>query len=320
MKKSTIFPITVITAVFILALIPFLKPENHYENTLFQALQNGNTALAKDVINKIDNLNITDINGNTPLIIAAAKGYNNVAEILLSRGSNINHKNLEGHTALMEACENQQILTVPILLRYKPKIHSILDDGESSLAIAAGKKNPELLKLLLEYIDYSNTTSEYIINVHLAKAIDSAAYSGDIEALKIIFSSLGKHSISLSQAFTAMNTAEENGHPEIVEFIMDNSSKLNFLDRSAISALMVEIAKKNYPKLLKDLIDEKANVNYQNPSGLPPLIAAANNGMTENIRILLEAGADKTLRCQHNLTARDHAILNNHNEAAEMLK
>ncbi len=319
MKKSSIFLGIVITVIISLVIIPFLKPKNYYENILFQALQTNNPAIARNVIKKIEDPNLTDVNGNTPLTLAAAKGYGDIVELLMFKGSDINHKNLSGHTPLMEACENQQLETAAILLRYNPKLQSILDDGESSLAIAASKKNPELLKLLLNYIDYSNSSSEHIISIHLDKAIDSAAATGDVEALNIIFSSLGKHTISLGEAFKAINTAQENGHIEIVEFFSDNCNKLNFLDKSAISALMVEIAKKDYAKLLNALIDKNANVDYKNPSGITPLMAAASKGMMENVKILLKAGADKHLRCKNNLTAKDYAILNNYPEIAEIL-
>jgi ankyrin repeat protein len=52
------------------------------------------------------NVNLTDAQGNTPLIEASRFGHDDVVRVLIERGANLNAKNKEGQTALMLAVKN----------------------------------------------------------------------------------------------------------------------------------------------------------------------------------------------------------------------
>ena len=318
MKKNLIF-ILILAAAALLALFN-LKPDNYSENMLLQALEDDNPAKAEKLLKKIDNPDITNVMGNTPLIIAAKKGYNDLITELLQKGADINKRNYDGYDAVMQAVQSDNIETLKLLLGYGPKFKSILEGGDTAFTIAAKNNNAKALKVLLDSIRDYRGASEYVISLHLGKTIQTAARNGDINTMNIILSSLGGHKVSLVEAFTAMNIAMENGSPETANLIAANSDSIYFQDKSAASIILLESTKRGYFRLISELIKNKADVNYQNPQGITPLMAAAAGGWDYSARLLLENGADKNMESEEGLTAFDYALANGHGDLAEFIK
>lgn len=316
MKKSVFFIIFLLLILVLLALFN-VKPEDYNENMLLQALENGNTAKAEKLLNKINDPDITAVDGSTPLIIAAKKGYNNFIVKLINKGADINKRNYDGYDAVMQAVQSNNISTLKLLLKYGPKFKSILEGGDTAFTLAAKNNNAPALKLLLNAIRDYRGASEYVISLHLGKTIQTAAQNGDINTINVILSSLGDHKISLIEAFTAINIAMDNGRPEIANLIASNEEDLYFQDKRAASAVLLESAKRGYFRLITALIKNKADVNYQNPQGITPLMAAAQGGWDYSAKMLLENGADKNLKSEDDLTAADYARSNGHEDLAK---
>ena len=57
-------------------------------------------------------VDVVDDAGQTPLILAAAKGHLHTAEVLLDRGADINHQDIDGRTPLIAASESGRLETV----------------------------------------------------------------------------------------------------------------------------------------------------------------------------------------------------------------
>ncbi len=319
MKKSVFFIIFLFLILILLALFN-LKPEDYNENMLLQALDSGNIAKAEKLLNKIDNPEITSVDGNTPLIIAAKKGYNDFIVKLMDQGADINKRNYDGYDAVMQAVQSNNISTLKLLLQYGPRFKSILEGGDTAFTLAAKNNNAQALKLLLNAIRDYRGASEYVISLHLGKTIQTAAQNGDINTINVILSSLGDHKISLIEAFTAMNIAMDNGTPEIANLIAANDENLYFQDKSAASTILLEATKRGYFRLITALIKNKADVNYQNPQGITPLMAAAQGGWDYSSKMLLENGADKNIKSEDGLTAADYARTNGHEDLAELIE
>ena len=72
-------------------------------------------------------------------------------------------------------------------------------------------------------------------------------------------------------------------------------------------------------KIMELLLDENAYIDAASPNGTTPLMMAAHYGSAAAVKVLLEAGADPTIRNQLGLTAIDFAYRVNRTEAAEMI-
>jgi uncharacterized protein len=67
------------------------------------------------------------------------------------------------------------------------------------------------------------------------------------------------------------------------------------------------------------LLDENAYIDAASPNGTTPLMMAAMYGTTEAVKLLLESGADPTLRNQLGMSAWDFADRGSRPDAKEML-
>lgn len=78
------------------------------------------------------------------------------------------------------------------------------------------------------------------------------------------------------------------------------------------------------PEVLKLLIDANADVNAQNDKGTTPLILACYTSsetmFVQCIELLLQAGADKGIKDDFEMTAHDYAKDDDHSVALELLK
>ena len=70
-----------------------------------------------------------------PLHIAAYKGHEEIAKLLISNGADINAKAITGNTALHLATQNNNFNIVRLLLAYKANINEIGDESETALHI-----------------------------------------------------------------------------------------------------------------------------------------------------------------------------------------
>jgi len=71
--------------------------------------------------------------------------------------------------------------------------------------------------------------------------------------------------------------------------------------------------------ILAILLDENAYIDAESPNKTTPLMMAAKYGSVEAVKLLLEAGADPTLRNELGLSAIDFAQQANRRDAAELI-
>jgi ankyrin repeat protein len=67
------------------------------------------------------------------------------------------------------------------------------------------------------------------------------------------------------------------------------------------------------------LLDENAYIDAESPNKTTPLMMAASYGSTEAVKLLLEAGADPTLKNEKNLSALDFAQKASRPDAIELI-
>lgn len=72
-------------------------------------------------------------------------------------------------------------------------------------------------------------------------------------------------------------------------------------------------------QIIQMLLDESAYIDAESPNKTTPLMMAAYYGTPEAVKLLLEAGADATLRNQQGLSAFDFAERGHRKEAAELI-
>jgi len=72
-------------------------------------------------------------------------------------------------------------------------------------------------------------------------------------------------------------------------------------------------------EIMQILLDENAYIDAESPNRTTPLMMAAHYGSPAAVKLLLEAGADPTLRNELGLSAVDFAQRGNRRDAADMI-
>lgn len=91
-----------------------------------------------------------DENGNTPLLIAAQRGYAQMVKKLLEQGADVDARNDYGTTALMFASDYGHAEIVRILLDHGATVNLKDVRGHTALMFAANKGYEEIVEMLLE--------------------------------------------------------------------------------------------------------------------------------------------------------------------------
>ena len=81
--------------------------------------------------------------------------------------------------------------------------------------------------------------------------------------------------------------------------------------------LLMWASKDGYIDLVKILLDNNVDVNYQNEAGVTALILATYNNYLEIVKLLVEAGADVKLQDKLGFRAINYATL--HRDNPELL-
>ena len=121
-----------------------LKVIRHFSGNMQQAIIH----LAEDWSKQI---NLSDFEGQTPLMLAANNSNNAILQTLLKCGADVNAQDYLGRTAVHAAVASRSVECVKQLLARKPDISKVAKDKNSFLHTAVNVGHPEIVRLLLEY-------------------------------------------------------------------------------------------------------------------------------------------------------------------------
>ena len=141
-----------------------------------QACKSNNVELVKLAIQLGININYTDENGNTPLMIASKYGNNSIVKILLSLEIISKCELKTEFEELSEKyLEKTNQLVGPI------QINARSNDGKTALYFACEEKNTEIMRMLLnKKADQKISDNKKITPLELTKR------ENNIEAMKIL--------------------------------------------------------------------------------------------------------------------------------------
>lgn len=123
-------------------------PDPKGQHGLYLALEEPSLKAAQALISwpKTD-VNRLNAKGESPLMLAALKGHQDLAEQLVKRGADINKT---GWTALHYAASSGQLGIISLLIEYSAYIDAESPNGTTPLMMAAMYGTPAAVKLLLQ--------------------------------------------------------------------------------------------------------------------------------------------------------------------------
>eukprot|EP00178_Gracilaria_changii_P023792 TRINITY_DN718_c0_g1_i1.p1 TRINITY_DN718_c0_g1~~TRINITY_DN718_c0_g1_i1.p1 ORF type:complete len:2019 (+),score=268.01 TRINITY_DN718_c0_g1_i1:1349-7405(+) len=202
----------------------------------------GHVAVCRLLLDKKAPVNAKSSKMQTPLCLAAQKGFSNVVQLLLERGANPNNEDEGKYTPLHLSASSGYIQTVEMLLRYGARVdattrneitplHYAVQGGHSAvveaLIVAGAKVNCNKKPLLLIAADDGKRD---IVNL-LLDAEASVDCRANIRAM------LNKET-EICDYLTPLHLAASKNHHDVVEVLLNRGANVNELTlKSGWSAL-----------------------------------------------------------------------------------
>ncbi|MDB6096769.1 MAG: hypothetical protein JWM09_1047, partial [Francisellaceae bacterium] len=220
-----------------------------------EMIQNGNYLnTIKYLVENKSNLDHSDNNGFTLVMLAASLGRKEVIELLFEKGAKIDIKDKQGNTALIYAIKNNHFLIAEWLIEKNVNI-----DWINALSMFVEFNNIEAAKFILnKFKDFSSKDKHGFTVLH------QACKSNNKEFLEFI-----------------SNYSKEK-FKKIIDDI-DNSGKtpLHY-------AAQIIDGEEN----ISILLHNGADVNKKDNEGVTPLMIASESKIVNNVLLLLDNGAD----------------------------
>jgi ankyrin repeat protein len=224
------------------------------------------------------NINTTDLNGNTCLMIATRHSNTRIVKLLLEKNADPNIQNIYGETPLLYIC-NANITTFCSSLE-KINIASRLIEYKSNLEV---KNKYNRTPLHLSLINRDLNLVEFLLNANAnVNTRDIANVSILLEICKLETKYLNEKTIEM---FTSFVLQKVDINETYVSNIISNNLK------KTTCAILESIFSNNII-ILQKLIELKANVNVYDENNISPLIHAIQSNKRDDCITLINAGAD----------------------------
>ena len=180
--------------------------------SLHYAAYYGHLEIAEILISRGADLDADDPYYSTPLYLAVEEGHPEVVEFLISKGAKVNVKSSSsGYTPLHRAVGAVALM----LLEKGAKVNARDNDGKTALDQATWSDNGGTAALLRKHGGEHGT-------------IDSAAYGGDIEAVKGFLANGVEVNVKGGLIMgTPLHYAAQAGHLDIVELLLAKGAEVN---------------------------------------------------------------------------------------------
>ncbi len=248
--------------------------------------------------------------GDTALILAAQKGFADIAAYLLAHGANPKLANPQGDTPLSVAAEQGHAKIVAMLL---DKGIDPNEEQQRAPSFTAGA-------VIGVKADVRNTP------------LSKAAQDGHTEAVKVLLEKGAAPNMRGYAGKTALFWAVERGYGDVVNLLLDHGADPNISNTAGQTPLM-QAAKDGNMDLVRALVGRHADINaLEGDDGLPgtldvsdgtgmtPLMFAVVGGHIAVAKFLLHAGVDVSVRNRGGQEALDIAVKGDNADMISLLR
>lgn len=211
------------------------------------------------------------------LYVAARRGSHAVASMLLDAGVNIEVGNLQGDTPLFAAVEKNHPQTVNLLLRRGANPNVVGSSGLMPLHVAAMNGLLDISTALLNHGANSaaETPHDKATPLHLACA------SGNIQVVQCLLQRGHRiESVAKGNGISCLHMAALCGHLSLTQWLLRTpagAELLNSRDHTGRTPLFIA-AREGKDKIVKELLASRANTRRADYFGSMPIFAAVRNG------------------------------------------
>ena len=276
------------------------NPKESRGNTLLhRAVRNmGNFAICKAIVDKIDNVDLKDINGTTPLHWAAQKGHTDIFMLLFERTKDPNPDSNQG-TPLHDAATFGHLSICQAIVDRVKDVDPEDSDGRTPLILALTGEHTEVALLLIE--------KSKNINPWLAQGILShAVYKGNIEIFKAMLPRVKDFDIKEEDGSTPLYWAALKGHLEIFKLLFEKAKEHNPKRKDGETPLHAA-ARNGHKEICQMIIDKIDDANPQDDEGDTPLHYVVADGDFDTCQLILNKTKLKNPMNYRGITPFHHA-------------
>ncbi|ORX57875.1 ankyrin [Piromyces finnis] len=280
-------------------------------------------------------INETNKFGYTPLIYASK--YNNFKAMryLVEHGADINAKNNFDYSPLLYFSQHDNLEGVYYLVEHGANIDDSERSGDTSLMIACKNNFDEIMKYLVEKNANINAKNSW---GHTPLMYASEA--GNLMTVQYLLNHGANINEKNNKGDTPVLLACKFNHFKVMEFLIINGANLHEIGQEGKSIIMYSAMKKDIRYLntifeaeiyqgQNQLMLEKyeqrnqsriiKDINVTDQLGFTALMHAVINGNKENVKYLIDHGADVTIKNKRGQTAAFFAINSSNKEIVKLL-
>ncbi|WP_039458752.1 ankyrin repeat domain-containing protein [Candidatus Jidaibacter acanthamoebae] len=253
---------------------------------------------------------------NQELIFAVKSNDYNAVNALI-KGADVNTKDKEGNSILVLAADKGYEDIVQTLIHNGANVNLTYDDWDvdSALILAAGNGHESIVQMLIKH--GANVNEQ---GLHSETALMRAARNGYKNIVQILI----KHGADVNEKdvdqCTALSEAAENGHEDIVQVLIEHNADIDVPNYDDGWTALVKAVNGGHEGIARILINNGANVNAFVDYGYTLLMLAANSGREGIMRMLINNGANVNARNDEGETALMIAERREHHSMVTFLK
>lgn len=292
--------------------------------------------------------------GEPPIIIAALMGNEDIVRILVAAGARVDQRDKSGDTAMLRVIlsgarpdmvetllslganiegTNAYTKTTPLLqaahgtspnhtaivkllLAHHAQVDAANGIGETALILALQQGNEASARLLL-----SAGANVRLGDRRGTTPLIAAAPNGSAEIIKTLLAAGAARDARMDDGRTALSWSTFNGNIPALQVLLAAGSDPNIRAKDGLTPLRdAVVGGGGHPQAVVLLLKAGAAINARADDGATALFSAMPYANVEIVRTLLSNGADPNLADQYGRTPLKMAILNHHDEIANLLR
>ncbi|KAM0425303.1 hypothetical protein ACHAPT_009359 [Fusarium lateritium] len=259
--------------------------------------ETGRQKLRVMLSDKDTQVNVRDVNGGTPLHLAAQHGLLEAAQALINAGADVSAMDKKERQPLHKACLEGHAELVALLLRKGANIEAKQHHHATPLDEACWKGHIGVVELLLD-----NKSNTQVTDENGWSPLYSASQYGHEAVVRRLLrqDNSNLNATEKLDGWTALHTAIHNGHAGVVSALLEHRARLDIQDNDGWTPLMTA-TEQQHPEIMGMLLnppsrDEDIQLETLDKSGRTPLLSASINGFLDGARQLIGAGANCNAR------------------------
>lgn len=220
------------------------------------------------------------------LLLAAYRGYSDIAGILIANGASVHVVDGSGETPLHKASVKGNLEIVSLLVANGAKVDAKAKDGCTPLYLSACSKH--------------ETVSQFLLDCGAVIEEDIAIMLGNIELIERYFAQEVDANSKLTKGYAKgeswLNIAVKHKNKDLIELLLDRGAKINkktgSFKLSPLHIASTGTRGQACPDICEILIAHGAEIDSQDTNGATPLHWAATVGNKMILELLIRYGAN----------------------------